>query len=156
MTSWVGYRGNRPTQCVCKPHLPMSLFHFWQLVTWPNTDVYKPIKSRSHPAEDTWGMDIWEIFIKPSLVVTLLELMVLVELSGCANKLKLRTEPLEAARVDPEDSSVKCTLWGTSSSPAFSADGDFVIGGVFSFHYKLYTMIYDYTTKPGPPRCTGR
>ncbi|XP_037835716.1 extracellular calcium-sensing receptor-like [Kryptolebias marmoratus] len=34
-------------------------------------------------------------------------------------------------------------------------DGDFVIGGVFSLHYKIYTVIYQYTTKPEPLKCTG-
>ncbi|XP_037533485.1 extracellular calcium-sensing receptor-like [Nematolebias whitei] len=34
-------------------------------------------------------------------------------------------------------------------------DGDFVIGGVFSLHYKQLTVIYNYTTKPEPSRCTG-
>ncbi|XP_013890066.1 extracellular calcium-sensing receptor [Austrofundulus limnaeus] len=34
-------------------------------------------------------------------------------------------------------------------------DGDFVIGGVFSMHYKLHTVIYNYTTKPEALRCTG-
>uniref|UniRef100_A0A8C6KAY4 G-protein coupled receptors family 3 profile domain-containing protein n=1 Tax=Nothobranchius furzeri TaxID=105023 RepID=A0A8C6KAY4_NOTFU len=33
--------------------------------------------------------------------------------------------------------------------------GDFVIGGVFSIHHKLYTVINNYTTKPDPPKCTG-
>ncbi|XP_037533481.1 extracellular calcium-sensing receptor-like [Nematolebias whitei] len=33
-------------------------------------------------------------------------------------------------------------------------DGDFVIGGVFSIHYALQTVIYNYTTKPEPLRCT--
>ncbi|XP_037533759.1 extracellular calcium-sensing receptor-like [Nematolebias whitei] len=36
-----------------------------------------------------------------------------------------------------------------------SEDGDFVIGGAFSIHHKLYTVIYNYTTKPESPRCTG-
>ncbi|XP_015806576.3 extracellular calcium-sensing receptor-like [Nothobranchius furzeri] len=35
-------------------------------------------------------------------------------------------------------------------------DGDFIIGGVLSFHYQLYTVIYNYTVKPEPLRCTGR
>uniref|UniRef100_A0A3Q2R2D1 Extracellular calcium-sensing receptor-like n=1 Tax=Fundulus heteroclitus TaxID=8078 RepID=A0A3Q2R2D1_FUNHE len=47
-----------------------------------------------------------------------------------------------------------CTS-GTPRVPAFTEDGDFVIGGVFSIHFKLYTVVYDYTTKPAPPRCTG-
>uniref|UniRef100_A0A3P9P8L7 Extracellular calcium-sensing receptor-like n=1 Tax=Poecilia reticulata TaxID=8081 RepID=A0A3P9P8L7_POERE len=50
---------------------------------------------------------------------------------------------------------VQCTLQGTPRVSAFSKDGDFVIGGIFSIHYQLYTVIYNYTTKPEPPRCTG-
>ncbi|XP_037533480.1 extracellular calcium-sensing receptor-like [Nematolebias whitei] len=34
-------------------------------------------------------------------------------------------------------------------------DGDFLIGGVFSLHYKLNTVIYNYITKPEPWKCTG-
>ncbi|XP_054598205.1 extracellular calcium-sensing receptor-like [Nothobranchius furzeri] len=34
-------------------------------------------------------------------------------------------------------------------------DGDFVIGGVFSLHYKFYTLFNNYTIKPEPLRCTG-
>ncbi|XP_037533490.1 extracellular calcium-sensing receptor-like [Nematolebias whitei] len=34
-------------------------------------------------------------------------------------------------------------------------DGDFVIGGVFTFHYNIYTVIYQYTTKPESLKCTG-
>ncbi|XP_017297098.2 extracellular calcium-sensing receptor-like [Kryptolebias marmoratus] len=50
---------------------------------------------------------------------------------------------------------MKCTLQGTPRLPAFSVDGDFVIGGVFSIHYKQHTVINNYTTKPEPLRCTG-
>lgn len=51
---------------------------------------------------------------------------------------------------------MKCTLQGIPHVPAFSMDGDFVIGGVFSIHYKPLTVINNYTTKPDPARCTGR
>uniref|UniRef100_A0A3Q3GJ31 Extracellular calcium-sensing receptor-like n=1 Tax=Kryptolebias marmoratus TaxID=37003 RepID=A0A3Q3GJ31_KRYMA len=47
---------------------------------------------------------------------------------------------------------MKCTLQSTPRLPAFSKDGDFVIGGVFSLHYKLHTVIYNYTTKPEPSK----
>uniref|UniRef100_A0A3B3D7P2 G-protein coupled receptors family 3 profile domain-containing protein n=1 Tax=Oryzias melastigma TaxID=30732 RepID=A0A3B3D7P2_ORYME len=48
-----------------------------------------------------------------------------------------------------------CNLRGTTRSPAFSMDGDFVIGGVFSIHYNMYTEIHSHDTKPDPPKCTG-
>nr|XP_015806574.2 extracellular calcium-sensing receptor [Nothobranchius furzeri] len=51
---------------------------------------------------------------------------------------------------------MKCSLQGSPCLPAFSMDGDFVVGGVFSFHYQLYTVIHNYTIKPEPLRCTGR
>ncbi|XP_060929467.1 extracellular calcium-sensing receptor-like [Limanda limanda] len=39
--------------------------------------------------------------------------------------------------------------------PAFSMDGDYVVGGVFSIHYYMNTVRYNYTTMPEPLRCTG-
>ncbi|XP_078101742.1 extracellular calcium-sensing receptor-like [Sander vitreus] len=35
-------------------------------------------------------------------------------------------------------------------------DGDFIIGGVLSIHYYMYTVKHNYTTMPEPLRCTGR
>ncbi|XP_041850820.1 extracellular calcium-sensing receptor-like [Melanotaenia boesemani] len=34
-------------------------------------------------------------------------------------------------------------------------DGDYIIGGAFSIHYKEKIMIHDYITMPEPPSCTG-
>ncbi|XP_015807385.2 extracellular calcium-sensing receptor-like [Nothobranchius furzeri] len=34
-------------------------------------------------------------------------------------------------------------------------DGDFSFGGVFSLHYKMRTVVYDYTSRPESPVCTG-
>ncbi|XP_053278799.1 extracellular calcium-sensing receptor-like [Pleuronectes platessa] len=34
-------------------------------------------------------------------------------------------------------------------------DGDYVVGGVFSIHYYMHTVKYNYTTMPEPLRCTG-
>ncbi|MED6255955.1 hypothetical protein ATANTOWER_017521 [Ataeniobius toweri] len=100
-------------------------------------------------------MEMWTVFIGPRFSVTLLELMSLVLLARL-NGLKQRTEPgMAVAGVSTEGSSIKCTLQGTPRLPAFSKDGDFIIGGVSSIHYQLYTVIYNYSTKPEPPRCTG-
>ncbi|XP_017280204.2 extracellular calcium-sensing receptor-like [Kryptolebias marmoratus] len=84
--------------------------------------------------------------------------MTVVVLVVCLDGLKQRIEPLEAltdAGVSTEASSIKCTLQSTPRLPAFSMDGDFVIGGVFSIHYELHIVIYNYTTKPEPSRCGG-
>ncbi|KAF7199115.1 extracellular calcium-sensing receptor-like [Nothobranchius furzeri] len=43
---------------------------------------------------------------------------------------------------------------GTPRLSIFSVHGDFVIGAVFLIHNKAQTVIYNYTTKPEPPRCT--
>ncbi|KAL3991776.1 tubulin polyglutamylase TTLL11 [Sarotherodon galilaeus] len=52
-------------------------------------------------------------------------------------------------------STVKCKLQGSTRLPAFSVDGDYVIGGVFSIHYFMQTVNHDYTTMPEPVRCSG-
>uniref|UniRef100_A0AAZ3PTJ9 Receptor ligand binding region domain-containing protein n=1 Tax=Oncorhynchus tshawytscha TaxID=74940 RepID=A0AAZ3PTJ9_ONCTS len=51
--------------------------------------------------------------------------------------------------------SVRCRLQGTPRPPAFSQDGDFVIGGVFSMHYYMHTVDHSYTSLPEPLQCTG-
>ncbi|XP_054598484.2 extracellular calcium-sensing receptor-like [Nothobranchius furzeri] len=65
------------------------------------------------------------------------------------------TEALTAAGIPLEASSNKCNQQGTPRSPAFSLDGDFVIGGAFYIHNTMLTGIYNYTTKPEPPKCSG-
>uniref|UniRef100_A0A3Q3GK45 Extracellular calcium-sensing receptor-like n=1 Tax=Kryptolebias marmoratus TaxID=37003 RepID=A0A3Q3GK45_KRYMA len=50
---------------------------------------------------------------------------------------------------------MKCTLQGSPRLPAFSVDGDVIIGGIFVLHYKVQTVLNNYTTKPEPARCTG-
>ncbi len=65
------------------------------------------------------------------------------------------TEDRTAAGVSSQ-ASVKCKLRGTARLPAFSMDGDYVIGGVFSIHYYTHTVKHNYTTMPEPVRCTGR
>ncbi|XP_017280201.2 extracellular calcium-sensing receptor-like [Kryptolebias marmoratus] len=89
--------------------------------------------------------------------MTLFEVIIVV-LVVSLDGLKQRIEPLETltvAGVSTEISSMKCTLQSTPHLPAFSINGDFVIGGVFSLHYKQLTVSYNYTTKPEPSRCTG-
>uniref|UniRef100_A0A3B4VQS3 Extracellular calcium-sensing receptor-like n=1 Tax=Seriola dumerili TaxID=41447 RepID=A0A3B4VQS3_SERDU len=66
------------------------------------------------------------------------------------------TEAKSGAGVSAEASSVKCKLQGAARLPAFSMDGDYVIGGVFSIHNYMHTVKHNYTTMPEPLRCTGR
>ncbi|XP_035240675.1 extracellular calcium-sensing receptor-like [Anguilla anguilla] len=49
-----------------------------------------------------------------------------------------------------------CTLQGTPRPASVSEPGDFVIGGVFTIHYKLITAEHNYTSRPKAPQCTGR
>ena len=51
---------------------------------------------------------------------------------------------------------MKCKLQGTARLPAFSMDGDYIVGGVFSIHNYLHTLKHNYTTMPEQQRCTGR
>lgn len=51
---------------------------------------------------------------------------------------------------------INCNLQGTARTPAFSMDGEYIIGSVFSIHYKELIKIHNYTTVPEPPICTGR
>ncbi|KAM9359525.1 vomeronasal type-2 receptor 1-like [Symphorus nematophorus] len=74
------------------------------------------------------------------------------------NDLKQRVglgEEKTAAEGSTEASSVKCRLMGTTRIPAFSMDGDYVIGGVFSIHDFKQTVKHNYTTMPEPLKCTG-
>uniref|UniRef100_A0A3Q1GND2 Extracellular calcium-sensing receptor-like n=1 Tax=Acanthochromis polyacanthus TaxID=80966 RepID=A0A3Q1GND2_9TELE len=50
-------------------------------------------------------------------------------------------------------SSVQCKLQGTLRPPAFSADGDYIIGGVFSMHLYMHTVKHNYTALPEPLKC---
>ncbi|XP_014826127.1 PREDICTED: extracellular calcium-sensing receptor-like isoform X2 [Poecilia mexicana] len=50
----------------------------------------------------------------------------------------------------------KCSLQGTARLPAFSMEGDYVIGGVFSIHNSMNTVENNYTTAPESPSCSGR
>lgn len=57
---------------------------------------------------------------------------------------------------EAEDFSLECALRGSARDTAFSTNGDFVIGGIFSIHHYIEEVHHDYTTKPKPSKCTGR
>ncbi|KAK5614407.1 hypothetical protein CRENBAI_026025 [Crenichthys baileyi] len=50
-------------------------------------------------------------------------------------------------------STLKCSLQGSKRLPAFTMNGDFIIGGAFSIHYKELTKTHNYTAVPEPPSC---
>uniref|UniRef100_A0A3B5L261 G-protein coupled receptors family 3 profile domain-containing protein n=1 Tax=Xiphophorus couchianus TaxID=32473 RepID=A0A3B5L261_9TELE len=104
-------------------------------------------------------MGIRAIFIALRLALSFLELTLQVRLPGHINGLEQQfpsEQTSNTSGVTAEASSVKCTLQGKSRLPAFSRDGDFVIGGVSTIHSQHYAMVYNYTTQPESPRCTGR
>ena len=85
----------------------------------------------------------------------------ILSLSSCElnSPLKQRvglTEERTGAGVSTEASPVNCKLQGTTRLPAFSLDGDYVIGGVFSIHTYMHTVKHNYTTEPEPLKCIGR
>ncbi|CAM4579237.1 unnamed protein product [Leuciscus chuanchicus] len=48
-----------------------------------------------------------------------------------------------------------CILEGDPQPPALFKDGDFIIGGAFTFHYYLRTEKHTYTRRPQPLECSG-
>nr|XP_046244954.1 extracellular calcium-sensing receptor-like [Scatophagus argus] len=92
-----------------------------------------------------------------ALLIGLILSLSLCELNSATLKQRAGlTEDRTGAGVSTEVSSVKCKLQGTARLPAFSMDGDFVIGGVFSIHHYKQTAENNYTTMPAPLKCTGR
>ncbi|KAG8001942.1 Extracellular calcium-sensing receptor [Nibea albiflora] len=103
-------------------------------------------------------MEISALFIGLILSLGLHELNFSIALSGCRDGLKQRAELTEdrtSAGLSTEASSVKCKLQGTTRLPAFSIDGDYVIGGVFKIRQYKQTLEYSYTSMPEPLSCTG-
>lgn len=93
------------------------------------------------------------------LAVSFFELIIVLILGGTLDNMKQiihHTNALSATGGSVKSSSVQCTLQGTPLLPAFSMDGDFVIGGAFFIHYKMQTLFHNYTTEPELPRCIGR
>ncbi|KAK2912396.1 hypothetical protein Q8A73_006509 [Channa argus] len=104
-------------------------------------------------------MAISAVCIGLGLALWLLEMNSALALKYVVDGLKQRTaytHAKAAGEVTDEASSVKCTLQDTTRLPAFSMDGDYTIGGVFSIHYNMQNMIHNYTTMPEPLQCTGR
>lgn len=92
-------------------------------------------------------MEISALFIGLALALFLFDVSTVVSVVGSAG-----TTDGASLQV----SSLKCTLQGTTHLPAFSMNGDYIIGGLFSIHANMYMAENNYTTAPEPPRCTGR
>lgn len=104
-------------------------------------------------------MEVPAFFISLKLALSLFEGNSFVALGGSMNSLKNMTALIETRNADGVGSevlSMTCILQGSARLPAFSMDGDYIIGGVFSIHNNMHTMISNYTIAPEPPRCTGR
>lgn len=76
-------------------------------------------------------------------------------LAVCLDDLSQRAM-LTGAKVGTVESSVNCKLQGSTRPPAFSKDGDFIIGGTFSLHSYTQTAYNKYTNMPTPVKCKGR
>lgn len=104
-------------------------------------------------------MELFAVF--SSLIVSplFLEVNSSLALNYSGNLLKLETE-LRGSRNDPgvrtSAPPLKCTAQGQGRLPVFSADGDYVIGGIFSIHHYKQTVKRDYAAMPEPERCGGR
>ncbi|XP_017570937.2 extracellular calcium-sensing receptor-like [Pygocentrus nattereri] len=50
---------------------------------------------------------------------------------------------------------VSCRLWADPQSPSLYLNGDFMIGGIFSFHFYTRSEQNTYTRQPLQPQCSG-
>lgn len=102
-------------------------------------------------------MEITVLFISLRLTLSWFELNSALAFDGFGLDLKQRAVYAEVNPVQPRSgSSVKCSRLSLSHPPAFSMDGDYVIGGVFSIHYYMRLVRHNYTTEPEALSCTGR
>nr|XP_046170140.1 extracellular calcium-sensing receptor-like [Oncorhynchus gorbuscha] len=90
----------------------------------------------------------------PALGPSLAGSLVLLYLAVVAGGLALLSSASASASASGMES-VRCRLQATPRPPAFSQDGDFVIGGVFSMHYYMHSVDHSYTSLPEPLKCTG-
>lgn len=98
---------------------------------------------------DIFRMEISALFL---CFISLFDFNSAGDLKAPGNSLRQQVRPREDT-TDAAAPSVKCRLQGSARLPAFSKDGDFVIGGVFSIHHYKVTVNHNYTTMPEPFRC---
>ncbi|XP_032401806.1 extracellular calcium-sensing receptor-like [Xiphophorus hellerii] len=90
-----------------------------------------------------------------ALALSLLNLNMVVVLVESANSLEKSVGlPSSDAGLMATRSSV-CTLQGGAHTPAFSEDGDYLIGGVYSIHHYMHTVDNNYNTVPQILSCIG-
>lgn len=100
-------------------------------------------------------MKVAGLIIGLILAVYFFQLKSAADLAVCLDCLNQRTR-LTGARPRTEASSVTCKLQGSTRLPAFSMDGDFIIGGSFSLHAYMHTVYNNYTSMPEAVKCKGR
>lgn len=89
-------------------------------------------------------MKVAGLIIGLILAVYFFQLKSAADWAVCLDCLNQRTR-LTGARPRTEASSVTCKLQGSTRLPAFSMDGDFIIGGSFSLHAYMHTVYNNYT-----------
>ncbi|XP_059187110.1 vomeronasal type-2 receptor 1-like [Centropristis striata] len=111
----------------------------------------------SSPGKFTVAVEIFAILASNSggMEITALSISLILSLGLCELNSALALN-ISGAGVSSEAATVKCKLQGTTRLPAFSVDGDYIIGGVFAIHYKVHTVENNYTYMPEPLRCKGR
>lgn len=120
------------------------------------TKLYKP--SCSSPT-DTSRMETDSLFIDLIMSLILCMLNPLIAMNVPCDDLTRQgglKENKAGTGVSKNVLSLKCDLQGTVHLPAFSMDGDYVIGGVFSIHHYREYVKHEYTSSPEPSRCKGR
>lgn len=106
-------------------------------------------------------MELLSLFICLRFTLGLIHINTLPVLKDSWNTTELSGGWIETAAasgvgISAEAPAMKCKLKGNVHLPAFSVDGDYVVGGVFSIHHYMNIAAHDYTTMPEPLRCTGR
>lgn len=99
-------------------------------------------------------MDLSYLFICLRLGLVLFEMNSAFVLNDSRNTIKARAGA--GINTTTEASTVKCELQGTARLPAFSVDGDYIVGGVFSIHHYMHIVKNSYTTMPELLMCSGR
>lgn len=133
-----------------KDHWVMTSFFFFYIILCALKETNKKTLAHIH----SWRM---ETGLRSA--VSLFSLVTVVALHGSLDDEKRiiqSTNAFDGTDASVETSLAKCTLQGNARPPAFSMDGDFLIGGAFFIHYQMETVVNNYTTKPKLPKCTGR